>query len=181
MTLAIPAVSSANPIQPGAYVSGFLGVSVPQNTDVTTTFFGPGGGAVIDRVEFDPSVYIGGTGGYDFGMVRLEGELSYKRGDLSAVNDLTNGIRFVHIDGDLGALAFMFNAFVDLHNDTPVTPYFGGGIGFASLHLSETTGIDSATGTPQTLYPSDNAAVFAYQAGAGLEIALNRRVSLDLG
>ena len=181
VTLATPAVSLATPIHPGPYMSGFLGVSVPQNTDVTTTFFGPGGEVIRDRVEFDPGIDIGVTGGYDFGFVRLEGELSYKRGDIAIVNDQTNGTRFVNVDGNLGALAMMFNGFIDLHNATPVTPYFGGGIGFAALHLSDATGIDPVTGTVQGLYSSDDTSVFAYQAGAGLEISLNRRVSLDLG
>jgi opacity protein-like surface antigen len=69
----------------------------------------------------------------------------------------------------------MFNCFFDLHNDTPVTPYIGGGAGFAALHLEDTfvnTGL---------FYQEDDDTVFAYQAGAGLEIALNRRVSLDVG
>ena len=177
--LAIPAISLAAPPRPGPYVSGFIGVSVPQNTDVTFTEFG--GNIFKDHVEFDPSINIGGTGGYDFGFVRLEGELSYKHGDIATVNDQTNGVRFVNVDGNLGAFAMMFNGFIDLHNYSPITPYFGGGIGFAALHLTETTGIDPATGTVHGLYPSDDATPFAYQAGAGLEIALNRRVSLDLG
>jgi opacity protein-like surface antigen len=71
----------------------------------------------------------------------------------------------------------MANGFIDLHNDTPVTPYVGGGIGFAALHLTDTH--DNFTG--DRLYREDDATVFAYQAGAGLDIALNRRVSLDLG
>ena len=181
MTIAIPTVSSAAPMRPGPYVSGFLGVTIPQNSNVTTTVFGPGATTFSDLAEFDPNINVGGTAGYDFGFVRLEGELSYKQGNISTVNDQTNSIQYVNVDGSLGALATMFNAFVDLHNTTPVTPYFGGGIGFAVLNLSQTSGINSTTGVWTPLYPSDNATVFAYQVGAGLEIALNRRVSLDLG
>jgi opacity protein-like surface antigen len=182
--LAIPAVSLAAPPRPGPYVSGFFGVSVPQNTDVTFTQFGTTVDTFNDRVEFEPSVFIGGTGGYDFGFVRLEGELSYKRGELDTVTSTgpnpvpppsTTTTRYTHVDGSLGALAMMFNCFFDLHNDTPVTPYFGGGAGFAALHLSDTF----SRGTQ--LYWSDDDTVFAYQAGAGLEIAINRRLSLDLG
>ena len=183
VTLMIPVVSSATPIRPGPYVSGFLGVTVPQDSGVTFTQFGPPA-TFNDRVEFDPGINIGGTGGYDFGIVRLEGELSYKRGEMTTVTDQTSNVRYVNVNGSLGALAMMFNGFFDLHNNTPVTPYFGGGIGFAALHLSDTFGTIASganAGTRQQLYFSDDDTVFAYQAGAGLEIALNRKVSLDLG
>ncbi|MGD0586681.1 MAG: outer membrane beta-barrel protein, partial [Oryzomonas sp.] len=84
------------------------------------------------------------------------------------------------INGNLGALAFMTNAFFDFHNYTPVTPYVGVGIGFATLHMSNTYATDQ-NNTRNLMYPRDDATVFAYQLGAGLDIALNRRFSLDLG
>ncbi|WP_298273497.1 outer membrane beta-barrel protein [Geobacter sp.] len=171
---AIPAVSGATPPHPGAYVSGFLGVSAPLDTDVT----GFAGGPINDRVEFDPSINVGGTGGYDFGLIRLEGEISYKHGEIKSVTDDT-GFRFGGVDGNIGALAVMANAFFDLHNATPITPYWGGGIGFAVLKISDTFGND-ATGR-LLLYPEDDDTVFAYQAGGGVEIAINRQFSLDLG
>ncbi|AJE02672.1 outer membrane protein [Geobacter pickeringii] len=174
---AIPAVSGAAPPRPGAYVSGFLGVSAPLDTDVTS-INNTSGSVFNDRVEFDPSINVGGTGGYDFGLIRLEGEISYKHAEIKSITDDT-GFRFRGVDGNLGALAVMGNAFFDLHNATPVTPYWGGGIGFAVLHLSDTYGNDAVGRL--LLYPSDDATVFAYQAGGGLEIAINRQFSLDLG
>jgi len=185
--LTVPAVSPATPIHPGPYVSGFIGGSALTNTDVTTTNFTPPTSTIKDRVEFDPSINIGGTGGFDFGLVRLEGELSYKHGEISSVtshNAATGATsEFVSTDGSLGALAMMANAFIDLHNYSPITPYIGGGIGFAALHLSDTFGTNISA-TPITrglVYDHDDDTVFAYQAGGGLEVALNRRLSLDLG
>ena len=177
---AIPSIASAIPPKPGPYVSGFLGVNVLQNTNVSGTDFNSL--TLNDRVEFDPSISIGGSGGYDFGYVRLEGELSYKHAEISSINDPLGSGTFISPHGSLGAFGVMANGFVDLHNASPVTPYFGGGIGFATLHLNETTGIErGGTGGRLTLYLDDDDTVFAYQAGAGLEIALNRRLSLDVG
>ena len=140
VTIAVPAICSATPVRPGPYVSGFIGVSAFSNTDATTNDFLAAPVATFnDRIEFDPSINIGGTGGFDFGYVRLEGELSYKHGEITTVTEQNTGTRFVSADGSLGALAFLANAFFDLHNETPVTPYFGGGIGFAVLHLSDAT------------------------------------------
>jgi opacity protein-like surface antigen len=176
--LTIPAICFAAPPRVGPYVSGFLGVNVLQNTDVSGSV---GSTAINDRVEFDPGINVGGTGGFDFGYFRLEGELSYKHAEISAVNDNISGERFSSTRGSLGVFAAMANGFFDLHNDSPVTPYFGGGIGFATLHLNDSSGISNAGGGRQTLYFDDDDTVFAYQAGGGLEIALNRRLSLDLG
>ena len=181
VTLSLPSICLASPPEPGPYMSGFIGVSALTNTDVTSTTFGPGATTFNDRIEFDPGVNIGGAGGFDFGFLRLEGELSYKNGEMSKITEQISGTRFANVDGRLGALAMMFNAFLDLHNATRVTPYVGGGVGFATLHLSETFGTDTTTGNRSRLYRSDDDTVFAYQAGAGLEIAFTQRFSLDLG
>ncbi len=177
-TIAVPAICSAAPSRPGPYVSGFIGVSVPQNTDVSSYNYGTDT-SISDRVEFDPSVNVGATGGFDYGFIRLEGELSYKHGKIATITEQSGGqsTRLHNADGNLGALAMMFNAFIDLHNPTLITPYVGGGIGFAAMHLSDT--FVSEYSAP--IYQEDDDTVFAYQAGAGLELALNRRLSLDVG
>lgn len=173
MALAIPTICSATPPNQGAYVSGFAGVAIPSDADAT----GPN---LDDRVSFDPGAYVGGTGGFDFGYLRLEGELSYKRGEIARVNDRLRGNTYRDIDDSVGVLAMMGNAFLDMHNPSPITPYLGGGIGLATIYLEDTFGSSPSTGF-QRLYEKDDDTVFAYQAGAGLEININRILSLDLG
>jgi opacity protein-like surface antigen len=177
--LIVPTICPATPPRPGPYVSGFAGVSVPRDTDATTNDLFSNE-TFNERVEFDPGVYAGGTAGFDLGFLRLEGELSYRYSEIKAVTDNFSGFQFGNVDGNIGALAVMANAFIDLHNASPITPYFGGGVGFAVLHLDDTFGINSM-GETEHLYPKDDRTVFAYQAGAGLEIALNPMLSLDVG
>lgn len=176
VTLIMPAICSATPPRPGPYVSGFAGISIPRDTDVTTS---TSTGTFNDRVEFDPGIYVGGTGGFDFGFLRLEGELSYRYSEIKAITE-AGGSQFRNVDGNLGVFAMMANAYFDLHNASPITPYVGGGIGFAALHLSDTFGVNPQ-GEGVLLYPEDDDTVFAYQVGAGLEIALNPIISLDVG
>lgn len=173
VTIVIPHLCWATPPLQGAYVSGFIGAAVPEDADVT-------GFDLEDRVRFDPGINIGGTGGFDYGMLRLEAELSYKQGEIASVVDRISGIRYRDIDGRVGALAMMGNVFLDLHNQSLITPYLGGGVGFAALHLSDTFGTSTVSGDRFELYRSDDDTVFAYQAGAGLEIALSGMLSLDL-
>ncbi|HXE95817.1 MAG TPA: outer membrane beta-barrel protein [Dongiaceae bacterium] len=177
--LAIPVVCTAATVRPGGYMSGFVGINVNQDASVASTDFVTNRD-FNDQVEFDPNINIGGTAGYNFGIVRLEGELSYKHAEIGSVTSQSNGFRFRNVNGGIGALAMMFNGFLDLHNDSRLTPYLGGGIGFASLHLSDTTGFNS-NGERIVLYGAADDTVFAYQAGTGVEIALDRRYSLDIG
>jgi len=179
--LSIPTISSAMPPRPGPYVSGFIGVSLPVDTDVTSTQYGPGVRTFNDRIDFDPGVNIGGSGGFDFGFLRIEGELSYKGSEMSSITEKISQTSFSNVDGRVGAFAMMGNVFLDLRNPSPVTPYIGGGIGFATLHLSDTFGTETTTGYRTRLYESDDDTVFAYQAGAGLEIAFTKMLSLDIG
>jgi opacity protein-like surface antigen len=180
ITLAIftvPSLSTAAADRPGPYFSGFLGASFAQDT--TVTFFDFPAAPSDDKVTFDPGVYLGGTGGYDFGFLRLEGELSYRNAALDTVT-FSNGERFQNVDGDLGVFATMFNVFFDLHNPSRVTPYLGGGLGFATLLLSDTHGFGNTQGF-QRLYDESDDTVFAYQIGAGVDLAINNRFSLDIG
>ncbi|MBC7963450.1 MAG: porin family protein [Steroidobacteraceae bacterium] len=177
LLLALPTICAASP-HAGPYVSGFIGVSVPRDNTVTTENF-DNTPTNHDKVEFEPGINIGGTGGFDFGYLRLEGEMSFKYSEIESITDQNANFRFRNPDGNLGVAAFMTNAFFDLHNESRVTPYLGGGIGFASLHLSDTRATDAAGRV--LLYDEDNDAVFAYQAGAGVEVAINRMFSLDFG
>jgi opacity protein-like surface antigen len=181
-TIVVPALCPAASTYPGAYMSGFIGANFNRDANVSSTDF------VVnrdfnDQVEFDPNIDLGVTGGYDFGLVRLEGELTYKNAGIKSITSQSDGFRFRNVDGNLEAFAMLFNGYFDLHNDSRFTPYLGGGIGFASLHLSDTTGIDTRDGVARNiiLYGAGNDTVFAYQVGAGVEIAINREFSLDLG
>jgi outer membrane autotransporter protein len=175
--LASVSTGNAQPGRPGPYVSGFLGATMPKDSVILTE---TNGGIIDETINFDTGIYTGATGGYDFGYVRLEGELSYKHNSMSGIKDNNSpSTSYRNIEGDVGVFATMFNAFIDLSNDSPITPYFGGGIGFANIYISDTDA--TVNGIRQPLYDSDSDTVFAYQAGAGVEIALRPRYSLDIG
>ena len=176
VSLTIPTLSAATPPRQGPYISGFFGTCVLGDADISSYDYWTGD-SNTDRAEFAPDINIGGTIGFDYGAVRLEGELSYKHGEITTITDQISGQRFHNASGNLGALAMMFNTFFDLHNSSPVTPYVGGGVGFAALHLSDT--YVAEFGPP--IYEEGDASVFAYQIGTGFEIALKQRLSLDFG
>jgi opacity protein-like surface antigen len=178
LALTVPMVCSAAALKSGPYFSGFLGTSFARDTTISGfDFFN--GASFSDQVSLDPGIYTGGTAGYDFGFIRVEGELSYRHSGIDTITE-SNGSRFRNVDGNLGVFATMVNVFFDVKNDSRVTPYFGGGIGAATLYLSKTTGFNSS-GTYGIIYDESNDTVFAAQVGGGMDIALNNRFSLDLG
>lgn len=159
--------------RPGGYFSGFLGFNQTKDATMETTDFAAVPVSTFDdRLQFDSGIYIGGTGGYDFGMFRLEGELSYRNADINKINNDRG------VDRNLGMLAAMFNGWFDLENPSPVTPYWGAGIGIVSLHFDDDY-FDRTSGDP--IFYEDTASTYAIQAGGGLEFAITPRFSMDLG
>jgi len=116
-------------------------------------------------------------GGYDFGYVRLEGELAYRRAEVGTTNVLDGGSNFAALtgkstsNGDVGALAFMANAIVDVLPKSSWTPYIGLGVGGLRLQLE-----NYAVGSTTFVHQSD--LTLAYQGIAGVRWQMTPSVSL---
>lgn len=173
----IPSLSAAADGQVGPYLSFFLGTSFAREVTVSSY---DDTDEYSDQVTFDPGIYTGGAVGYDLGFMRLEGELSFRNAELDTVID-SSGYHYRNVDGDLGVSATMFNVFFDLHNTSRVTPYLGGGVGFANLRLSDTSGYDSRIPGRIQLYDESDNTVFACQFNTGMNIEINSWFSLDIG
>ncbi|QNM82813.1 porin family protein [Sphingomonas sabuli] len=120
--------------------------------------------------------------GYDLGMVRVEGELGYKRAstdelyiDPAANFDLGAAPQdsFVNADGDSSVWSAMVNALIDIGDDDySWSGFLGGGVGYANVDTDF-----SAPGINRFLDASDSG--FAYQLIAGVRTAITP--NLDLG
>lgn len=162
-----------------AYVGGSAGVFIPQNSTVTDIY-----GASAD-VSYDAGFLLTGFGGYEFGNgLRVEGELSYRSADVdnysywgrNAYPGTTYWARNAYLDNYIGAFSMMGNVYYDIRNQSNVTPYLGGGIGFSVVNF------ESGVWDNNYSYSySEDDTVFAYQLGAGVCIDLNKKVALDIG
>jgi opacity protein-like surface antigen len=109
------------------------------------------------ELSYDSGVAFSGAVGIDLGnFLRLENELSYKYA--SGRNN-----------GNIDAFAWMVNAWIEPRNYGTITPYFGGGVGLGRGNISN-AGLSDG-----------NITGVAYQVGGGLDIRLDRRLSLDIG
>ena len=106
----------------GPYVSVNAGVLVPRDIDFNVA-------GISGSIEFDPNVFLSGAAGYRFGNgIRLEAELAYGRASVKSVSAL--GVS-VSANADVDIVFGTVNAFYDISTGTIVTPYLGGGLGFA--------------------------------------------------
>ncbi len=157
------------------YVGGSAGVFLPRDSNVTDI-----NGSTTNQ-SYETGYVITGFGGYEFGNgLRVEGELAYREAGLDnhVAGSYSNYNYYNHNDS-LWAFSGMANLFYDINTRSIVTPYLGGGIGFAVV------GFDNRYNDYYNNYYYDygyeEKTVFAYQVGGGMCFDLNRNMALDVG
>lgn len=138
--------------------------------------------------SFEPGVSFSGAAGYDFGDVRVEGEFSYTVNSIGqwaweardAGGNVTNR---TFIERRLDAFGMMANGWYDFDTGTPISPYFGGGMGAVYLAAIETEWAESLGVVDIGEYDFLEAAGvgIGIQAGAGFGIDLLDFMQLRLG
>ena len=136
----------------------------------------PNGITVDHKTGLDADI----IGGYDFGPVRAEAEIGYKRasiGDVFAASSITtNPISVFDGDGRVTALSSMANLLLDFGDDSGFSGYVGGGAGVARVKYSISVPA-LGVATPNL---SDRDSGFAWQAIAGVRAAISPNVDLGL-
>lgn len=109
-------------------------------------------------VSYNPGWSTSGTIGISLGNgLRLENELIYRQAEARRINE------------DQWCLGWLVNIWWEGKNSSPITPYFGGGIGLGRGHLASPGLVDNS------------GSGIAYQAGGGLDFRIDQKLSLDLG
>lgn len=148
------------------YLAASAGAAVLEETDIADD-----SRAIAVETTPVPGFLLSGAAGLDFGFVRIEGEGLFER---HALDDFrTLGLE-VAADGEISTIAGMANVYVELPTPLGITPYIGGGVGYAevSAHDIGVVGVDLV---------DDEDAVFAYQAKAGIAFTALPFVDLVLG
>ncbi len=117
--------------------------------------------------------------GYDFGRLRLEAEVAYRRANVQRTTIDRGGTGFPGLtgqstaDGDVSALAWMANGIVDILPQSRVTPYIGIGVGGALLQLENFAAMG-------TTFVNHSDLEVAYQGIAGVRYQIAPSVSMAL-
>ncbi len=128
-----------------------------------------------------PSVELGL--GYETGAVRFEVLVEYRPGfSFEGRANYPSAGRRQEVSADLSSLSGMLAGFVDLAalglpRPGPFAPFIGAGIGAVHTRIGQTTMMFPAT---TTVVSGGNRTGLAWMATAGVALALDERVSLDL-
>ena len=115
--------------------------------------------------------------GYDFGALRLEGELGYKRATVDEIGSriVTGGaVTSSEGDGNVGVTSGMANLLLDFGNDDGFSVYAGPGAGWARVKMNNIVqGVATAD-----IEGSDSG--FALQGVAGVRYAITPQLDVGL-
>ena len=144
---------------PGYYMGLSGGLNILGNSSLDST--------VSLDINYDSGFAVGGIFGYDFGALRLDGEITYR----------DNGISLIGLpaEGNTSALSYMINGYFDIPTNMLIKPYLGGGIGYATVSVND------ANIPGVTTVADDSASVLAYQLSAGIGIEVSHTTTLSLG
>lgn len=164
--VSVPSLALAEttyPIYRGWYASLGAGLNINRDSEFT--------GPAVPGFEADHDLGFAGIGavGYNFGHVRLEGELGYRR---NGVDQYRNP--GVAGSGDTDAITILGNVVYDFLPDARINPYIGAGIGAARVNFDSHRRAGAA-------FVDDSDWVLAYQGilGVNYKLAPQTLISLD--
>ncbi len=164
---AVPAFAADTDTYTGTYFSIGGGYTIQENSDFTTNI----------KSSFNDGAAARAAIGHDFGKIRLEAELAYRKNRASAVSGAGlaafPGVAAGPATGGFRTMSYMANMLYDFDFGSKVTPYIGAGAGVAHIQLHNLT-----AGGPIAGSTSDS--VFALQGIVGLAYEISRKVNLTL-
>lgn len=134
--------------------------------------------------DYDSGVGVYTALGYAWGNNwRTELEFSYRTNDIDQIDpsDAFSGIPSGSVSGDVRSYSVLLNALYDIDLGNAFTPYVGAGFGISSVQ-HEVSGVNNAGAptSPLAIAYDDSDLTVAYQAIAGLAVALAEDLTLDL-
>jgi opacity protein-like surface antigen len=182
--------------------SGYFGVEAgvlfpkDNNVDFSGTYaYSEGGTYDFDasyKTNYKTGYDLDLIAGYDLGLVRLEGELAYKRAGHKSYDNavlvatssegdtFTYGPYDVDADGKTTVLSGMVNALLDFGDENGFSFYAGGGIGWArtkyTVEFDDPTDADFVN----IVRGSAKDSGFAWQAIAGVRYAISPNMDVGL-
>jgi opacity protein-like surface antigen len=171
----------------GLYLAADLGMALSSTSDFQSA-------DARGQTDFDSGLGYSAAVGLGWGGLRMEGEVSWRRSDLDAIDfdqfsipretldidDINDNIK---IKGTRSTLDLMANAWYDLDVGAGFTPYFGGGLGVQYVRYDVDLSSDAANvlSVLSGLGGDDGDWVLAYQVGAGVGYRVMESLVVHVG
>jgi opacity protein-like surface antigen len=164
------------------YLKGFVGMANPEVGDIFAEEFDFNDSFRVHNHDIKSTSLFGVGFGYDTGHYFRFDITGEYRGDATFVaNDSyqTFGPATNQYNADIQSWVGLANAYVDLGTWHCVTPYIGGGVGFASIDVMGLTDVNVPTGG--VAFATDHTETnFAWALYAGLSYKVTPGLTLDL-
>ena len=108
-------------------------------------------GTEVAQIDSAAGYDIGTVLGYDFGMFRLEGEVSYRRAEATQIRSAFGRSGFAALTspyGKVSSLTGMVNGLVEIGDDDGLQLYAGGGVGYGRVNLQGSGAASSVDTVP---------------------------------
>jgi OOP family OmpA-OmpF porin len=177
----------------GPYMRLFGGYSFLESPSIQGDQISNGNtGALINRGDMRTSggPWGGLSGGYRWGNLRLEGMGTYEGHSAESFSspqftyrDSTGTVRTEtntnpQLNGDVKIFTGFVNAVLDADFGAPIVPFFGAGVGFASVNMDNVTG--TSRGNSFNLADQTDT-VLAFQALVGAGYKVNEMFTAEIG
>ena len=153
---------------PGFYLKADAGGNITRDTSLRE-FFGP----VVpgSKVKFDPGYRFGVAAGYEpTKWSAVEGEVGFMGNEIKSITEATR------VDAAFGNVPFLLNFKLKGPDGWKIRPYIGGGAGGSASVIA----VDHIDLNDTRLHGNEGDIVFAWQGFAGVNVALNDRMSVGL-
>ena len=184
-TLAIAPAANAYEGLYGAIGAGFTYFGY--ENDVSNDGSGGSGPFLFDSsADYDNGIGVYAALGYDWGNnIRTEFEYSYRNADIDQIDPDGPGFTGIpsgSISGDTKIHSGMLNVLYDFADvGAGITPYIGGGIGFAAVDHDITGSVNPGQPTsPLSIAYGSSRVAPAYQGIAGVAVSLAEGLALDV-
>jgi len=154
------------PPQQGFYIGGVFRGTFPEDTKLKQL-----GGPTTGNVSFDPGAGFSFKGGYRFcEWFSLEGEAGFEGNSIKSITGAS-------VDAAFYQVPTMANAVFTIPTRTQITPYVGAGLG-GTTSIIDVDRLNPTSGG--TVVGTEGQTTFSWQVFAGLEYAINDRLSVGL-
>lgn len=167
LALALPCVAMAQP-----YLAGQVGFSHLLETDAT---------APNNRefhISFEAGYSFAIRSGYDFGQLRIEGELRHSSHDLDTVEIQRNDTTTLSTSGNIASTSFLINGIYAFRPHKPIQPYVGAGIGVSYIRLDDTEFVVQTPRAQVITRVEGFGVVLAYQFMLGIDFHITKNTAL---
>ncbi|VEN74305.1 conserved exported hypothetical protein [Candidatus Desulfarcum epimagneticum] len=150
----------------GSYFTGYIGSASLSDSDWNS----PASTGVTLNLSYDAGMALGAAIGYQLDVLRVEMELSHQKNNVTGVSFSGGSL---DMSGDMSIVSLLANGYLDIINNTPITPFLSVGVGLAKVEGNDffVPGIGIGSG-------SADDTVQAFQIGGGLGYEINETVTL---